>query len=84
MTFWEKLAADGEKEKIRRQEKADEPVRCPKCGSTQLAPMKRGFKIGRAIVGGALTCGLGGVIIGAAGRNKVELHCLKCGKTFKG
>lgn len=65
-------------------EPADVQIRCPKCHSTQIAPMKRGFKLGRAVVGGVIGGGvLGGAIIGGIGANKVELVCLKCGRKFR-
>lgn len=62
----------------------DEPIRCPKCHSTQIHVDKRGFSTGKAIAGGMLT---GNVLIAAAagsiGMNKIELTCLKCGHKFK-
>ena len=62
----------------------DEPIRCPKCHSTQINVDKRGFKAGRAIAGGILT---GNVLVAAAaggvGMNNIELTCLKCCHKFK-
>lgn len=62
----------------------DEPIRCPKCNSTQIYVDKRGFKAGRAIAGGLLT---GNILVAAAaggiGHDKIELTCLKCGCKFK-
>lgn len=61
----------------------EEPIKCPKCGSTQIHVHERGFKTGRAIAGGLLT---GNILIaaaaGATGKNKIELVCLKCGHKF--
>lgn len=61
---------------------SEDEVRCPKCGSTSLSANKKGFGVGKAIVGGVLTGGVG-LAAGAIGKNKVEVTCLKCGKQFK-
>lgn len=62
---------------------SNEPIRCPKCHSTQIHVDKRGFSVGKAIAGGLLT---GNVLVAAAaggvGKDKIELTCLKCGKKF--
>lgn len=60
----------------------EEKITCPKCGSDQLTAGKRGFKLGRAIVGSVLTLGVGAVA-GLAGRNKMEITCLNCGHKWK-
>ena len=65
-----------------KQNKADEPIRCPKCGSVQVVPMKKGFGVGKAFVGVVATGGIG-LLAGGIGANKVELHCLKCNKIFR-
>lgn len=57
-------------------------VYCPKCYSTNISANKRGFKMGRAVVAGTLTLGVG-LLAGAAGKNKIEVTCLKCGHTWK-
>lgn len=63
---------------------SDEPIRCPKCHSTQIHVDKKGFSVGKAIAGGMLT---GNVLVAAAaggiGMNNIELTCLKCGHKFK-
>ncbi len=59
------------------------PITCPKCGSTQIHAGKRGFKTGRAVGVGLFTFCLGGVIAGAAGKNKVMITCLNCGHTWQ-
>lgn len=62
---------------------SDEPIRCPKCHSTQIHVDKKGFSVGKAIAGGMLT---GNVLVAAAaggiGKDKIELTCLKCGHKF--
>jgi len=53
-------------------------VCCPKCGCDQLATAKRGMSITRGLLGW-LTPIPGGVLLGALGRNKIRVTCLKCG-----
>lgn len=61
----------------------DEPIKCPKCGSSQIHVDKRGFKAGRAIAGGLLTGNiLAAAACGGIGMNKIELTCIKCGHKF--
>ena len=69
------------KDRIAQMDK-DGIVYCPKCYSTNISANKRGFKFGRALVGGVLTLGVG-VMAGAVGKNKIEVTCLKCGNTWK-
>lgn len=58
-------------------------IRCPRCGSTQVVPKGKGFSTGKALAGGALF-GIGGALVGGMlGSGKLELVCLKCGKTWK-
>lgn len=56
-------------------------VKCPKCGSTQFHSSDKGFSVGKAIVGTALTGGIG-MLAGLHGSKKVVLTCLKCGKKW--
>lgn len=51
---------------------------CPKCGSTSLSGNKKGFGIGKAVVGAAITGGIG-LIAGNKGAKKVRITCLNCG-----
>lgn len=60
----------------------EEPIKCPKCASTQISTDKKGFSGKKAIAGALLTGGIG-LLAGTIGSNKTELTCLKCGKTFK-
>jgi DNA-directed RNA polymerase subunit RPC12/RpoP len=60
----------------------DGSARCPRCGSTSLSGNKKGFGIGKAIVGSMLTGGIG-LVAGNIGAKKVCVTCLKCGKQFK-
>lgn len=65
----------------------DKTPRCPKCKSTNIQALgrhKKGFSVGKAVVGGLLTGGIG-TLAGFAGKKtkKVEMICLDCGKQFK-
>lgn len=63
---------------------SEEPIRCPKCYSSQIYVDKRGFKAGRAVAGGLLTGNMiAAVAAGGIGMDKIELTCLKCGHKFK-
>lgn len=57
-------------------------IHCPKCGSTQLAANKKGFGVGKSLVGGMIA-GPVGLLGGLMGSNKVIITCLKCGYKFK-
>ena len=63
-------------------ENDEEPVRCPRCRSTQLSANKKGFGLGKAAAGGLLL-GPVGLLGGFLGRSKVKITCLKCGYTWK-
>ena len=64
------------------QPSADENItRCPKCGSTSLSADKKGFGIGKAVVGAAVA-GPIGLMAGNIGAKKVRVTCLKCGHQF--
>ncbi|NMU16459.1 hypothetical protein HGQ82_08820 [Clostridioides difficile] len=56
-------------------------ARCPKCGSTSLSAHKKGFGIGKAVVGAWAVGGIG-LVAGNANAKKVRVTCLKCGKQF--
>ncbi|MCL2078623.1 MAG: hypothetical protein FWH17_02135 [Oscillospiraceae bacterium] len=65
-------------EKLAQQ---DDVVKCPKCGSTQISANKKGFGVGKAVVGVA-TFGSLGLIAGNIGAKKVRITCLKCGNSW--
>ncbi len=67
------------KDKIKQMDK-DGIVYCPKCYSTQITANKKGFSLGKAAAGSLIA---GGVLLGAVGRNKIEVTCLKCGHKWK-
>lgn len=53
-------------------------VYCPKCLSTSISADKKGFGVGKAVVGAAAFGGIG-LIAGNIGAKKVICTCLKCG-----
>lgn len=55
---------------------------CPKCYSTSLSSNKKGFGIGKAVVGAAVTFSPIGLVAGNLGAKKVRVTCLKCGHQF--
>lgn len=58
-------------------------AKCPKCGSISLSGNKKGFGIGKAIIGTVLLNNPIGAIAGNINAKKVWVTCLKCGKKFK-
>ncbi len=74
-------------ERIKRMDQ-DGIAYCPKCYSTSLSPHKKGFGVGKAIVGaglGVMTVGASGLLglaAGNAGAKKIRVTCLKCGHQF--
>lgn len=85
-SFWKSMRKsfnEGMKKRDERiRQKASEPIHCPKCGSTQITAGKKGFSVGKAIVGD-LVAGPEGLLAGNIGSNKVIVTCLKCGHTWK-
>lgn len=55
---------------------------CPKCGSTSLSASKKGFGVGKAVVG-AYVAGPIGLIAGNIHAKKVWVTCLNCGHRWK-
>jgi ribosomal protein S27E len=58
-----------------------EPVRCPKCHSTQVTAHKKGFELKKALTGGILF-GEIGLLHGLSDSNKIQITCLNCGHLF--
>lgn len=56
-------------------------AKCPRCGCTSLSGNKKGFGIGKAVVG-AWAIGPIGLIAGNIGAKKVRVTCMKCGKKY--
>lgn len=59
----------------------DDPVRCPRCGSTQVFADKKGYS-GKKACCGALAVGPLGLLCGTHKQNKIKLTCLKCRYTW--
>ncbi|HFL2413353.1 TPA: hypothetical protein ACG3IC_001216 [Clostridioides difficile] len=74
-----KLNIKQQKNAIKQDKKT---ARCPKCGSTSLSAHKKGFGIGKAVVGALVTSNPIGLVAGNANAKKVRVTCLKCGKQF--
>lgn len=93
--FREELKVTYENNKIEKQEEKNQitqtikekrdngVVCCPKCGSSQLSANKKGFSLGKALVGGVVLVPIAGVVTGMIGKNKIIITCLNCGKQFK-
>ena len=60
----------------------DTTPKCPKCGSSAIQAVNGGFNAGGALGTGLLFGPLAGLIVGAAGANKVGRVCLHCGYKF--
>ena len=60
----------------------DSIPRCPKCGCQYLTTDKKGFGLGKAIVGTVLA-GPAGALAGFIGSRRLKLTCLKCGHSWK-
>jgi len=57
-------------------------ARCPKCGSTSIQAVKKGFGGGKGCVGYLIT-GLPGLLCGLCGANKMSSVCMQCGYKWK-
>lgn len=62
--------------------KAQQPISCPKCNSTQLYAGEKGFSTGKALLGSAIFGGVG-LLAGTLGSKQVMLTCLSCGHKCK-
>lgn len=65
-----------------QQQQMASVARCPRCGSTSLSGNKKGFGVGKAVVGATLV-GPIGLVAGNAGAKKVIVTCMNCGYKFK-
>lgn len=84
LPVWEsKKAKQKRQAEERKQQAAAAGVACcPYCGSTSLAANKKGYGIGKGVVG-AWAVGPIGLAAGNIGRQKVMVTCLNCGRQFK-
>ena len=69
-----------EAERLKQLDKDGTPY-CPKCHSTSLSANKKGFGIGKAVIGAALA-GPIGLVGGNINASKVKVTCLRCGHQF--
>lgn len=56
--------------------------KCPKCGSTSISANKKGFGVGKAVVGAAVAGSIG-LVAGNIGSKKVLITCLNCGHQWR-
>lgn len=92
-SFWQKAKEESERQQIQafekkksdkerlEQLKRERVAYCPKCYSTSLSAHKKGFGIGKAVIGAAIA-GPIGLIGGNINAKKVRVTCLKCGHQF--
>lgn len=80
-TPWPTTKPQSKRERI-KENKQNGVACCPKCGSTSLSANKKGFGVGKAVVGAALTGGIG-LVAGNIGAKKVWVTCLNCGHRWK-
>lgn len=59
----------------------EQTVACPKCKSTQITGMNKGFSGGKAVAGAVLTGGIG-ILAGTHGSKKLIVACLNCGNKW--
>ncbi len=78
----EAICCDCGYEFVKKTPPEEKLMKCPSCGSVQLTANKKGFGLGKAIVGGVLTGGVG-LLAGFIGSGKVKITCLKCGHAWK-
>ena len=74
------------KDKIRARIAAAEAAGeayCPKCGSTSLTANKKGYGIGKGLIGAAVVANPIGLVAGNLGPQKVLVTCHNCGYQFQ-
>ncbi len=60
------------------QDRRENPVRCPSCGSTQIMAVRKNYDPGCGCLG-LLLFGWWGLLLGLLGADTVEMVCSKCG-----
>ncbi|OJF96206.1 hypothetical protein [Alkalibacterium sp. 20] len=73
-------------QKVKKEKVNKHALKCPKCKSTNVVFMdnnKKGFSVGKAVVGGALTGGIGTLAGFAGKKGKDRWHCNDCGNVFQ-
>ena len=57
-------------------------VRCPECGSSQIAPVRKNYDMGCGCLG-LLLFGWIGLLLGLLGAGDVEMVCANCGARWE-
>jgi len=70
-----------EQTKLQKQQN-DSVAKCPRCGSTSLSGNKKGYGIGKGVLG-AVVLGPIGLVAGNMGSKKVVITCMNCGHKFR-
>lgn len=65
------------------EKKYKKMAKCPKCGSTSLSGNKKGFGVGKGVIGAAVASHPIGLVAGNINARKVSVTCMNCGKRFK-
>lgn len=69
-------------QRTRAHEKPLSPqIKCPKCSSTQITAQKKGFGLGKSVLGLAVI-GPIGLLGGVVGAGKVKVTCISCGHSW--
>ena len=71
-----------EEAQLRKNLEASGQIYCPQCLSTSVSSHKKGFGIGKAVIGANLFGGIG-LAAGNIGAQKVLCTCLKCGNQWQ-
>lgn len=78
-----KKQAEQQRRQLEEQRRQyDAMMKCPRCGSVSLSGNKKGYGIGKGVVGAAVFGPLG-LMAGNIGSKKVIVTCMKCGHKFK-
>lgn len=78
-----RVQTEHQRQQLRLQRKRyDDMMKCPYCGSTSLSGNKKGYGVGKGVIGAALL-GPIGLVAGNIGSGNVVVTCMKCGYKFK-
>ena len=77
-----KFAAQEEEIAALENEAEPAPIKCPQCGSAQIAGGTKGFSGGKA-VGFAILAGPVGLLAGLHGSKRIVVSCLNCGHKWQ-
>ena len=68
--------------KVADSAQVDEPIKCRRCNSTQLHTDKKGFSLGKGLLGNFIIGGAG-LLGGLIGKDKVIITCMNCGHNWE-